>query len=75
MVQGEVGTKLVRLLYFVGAGSISLLPFPLYFRLLLICTKGINLWRDYERKAAATNRAEMPPQTPAKMVNGPDAAV
>ncbi|RWW23974.1 hypothetical protein GW17_00011748 [Ensete ventricosum] len=34
MVQGEVGTKLVRLLYFVGAGSISLLPFPLYFRLL-----------------------------------------
>ncbi|RRT79486.1 hypothetical protein B296_00019059 [Ensete ventricosum] len=61
MVQGEVGTKLVRLLYFVGAG--------------IICTKGINLWRDYERKAAATNRAEMPPQTPAKMVNGPDAAV
>ncbi|URE43853.1 Mitochondrial 2-oxoglutarate malate carrier [Musa troglodytarum] len=72
MVQGEVGTKLVRLLYFVGAGSISLLP--LHLRLIFICTKGINLWRDYERKAAATNRAETAPQTPAKMVNGPDAA-
>ncbi|URE43855.1 Mitochondrial 2-oxoglutarate malate carrier [Musa troglodytarum] len=32
MVQGEVGTKLVRLLYFVGAGSISLLP--LHLRLI-----------------------------------------
>ncbi|KAG1330277.1 hypothetical protein COCNU_02G002450 [Cocos nucifera] len=51
MVSDEVGTKLVRFLYFVGAG--------------VICTKGINLWRDYERKAAM--EAAETPQAPAEM--------
>ncbi|KAM0939629.1 hypothetical protein DsansV1_C20g0165471 [Dioscorea sansibarensis] len=54
MVSEEVASKLVRFLYFVGAG--------------VICTKGINLWRDYERKAA-TKAAEAP-ETPVEMVNG-----
>ncbi|PIA24714.1 hypothetical protein AQUCO_73100002v1 [Aquilegia coerulea] len=35
----EAGAKLVRLLWFVGAGVIT--------------TTSINLWRDYERKSAA----------------------
>ncbi|KAL8507635.1 hypothetical protein ACS0TY_018248 [Phlomoides rotata] len=34
----EVGPKLVRLLYFVGAG--------------VVCTAGINKWKDLERKWA-----------------------
>ncbi|XP_010925624.1 uncharacterized protein [Elaeis guineensis] len=51
MVSEEVGTKLVRFLYFVGAG--------------VICTKGINLWRDYERKAAM--KTAETPQAPAEM--------
>ncbi|OAY66762.1 hypothetical protein ACMD2_26146 [Ananas comosus] len=42
MAGDEVGVKLVRFLYFVGAG--------------VICTKAINLWRDYER-----NRRSPPP--------------
>ncbi|PON98460.1 hypothetical protein TorRG33x02_056940 [Trema orientale] len=34
---GPAGPKLVRLLYFVGAG--------------FICAIGINKWRDYQRKS------------------------
>ncbi|KAL0906078.1 hypothetical protein M5K25_024540 [Dendrobium thyrsiflorum] len=50
MVNEEVGSKLVRLLYFVGAG--------------VICTKGINLWRDHEQKAALkAAEASSPAQT------------
>ncbi|WOL02085.1 hypothetical protein Cni_G10804 [Canna indica] len=63
MVSEEVGTKLVRFLYFVGAG--------------IICTKGINLWRDYERKTTAVNSevtSQTTPQTPTEMVNAPGAA-
>ncbi|KAH7657770.1 hypothetical protein IHE45_17G043900 [Dioscorea alata] len=55
MVSEEVASKLVRFLYFVGAG--------------MICTKGINLWRDYEHKAAMKAAAEAP-ETPVEMVNG-----
>ncbi|KAG6506386.1 hypothetical protein ZIOFF_031709 [Zingiber officinale] len=58
MAAEEVGNKFVRLLYFVGAG--------------LICTKGINLWRDYERKAAAVTTEETirtMPEAPEGMVN------
>ncbi|PKA51656.1 hypothetical protein AXF42_Ash003023 [Apostasia shenzhenica] len=55
MVSEEVGNKLLRFLYFVGAG--------------VICTKGINLWREHEHKAAL-NSAEGSPQKPAEMVNG-----
>ncbi|GMN54362.1 hypothetical protein TIFTF001_023496 [Ficus carica] len=36
-VAGPAGPKLVRLLYFVGAG--------------FICTVGINKWRDFQRKS------------------------
>ncbi|EXB22357.1 hypothetical protein L484_004350 [Morus notabilis] len=34
---GPAGPKLVRLLYFVGAG--------------FICVVGINKWRDFQRKS------------------------
>ncbi|OAY84392.1 hypothetical protein ACMD2_02065 [Ananas comosus] len=63
MAGDEVGVKLVRFLYFVGAG--------------VICTKAINLWRDYERKqeiaAAAAEMGESPP-TPQELVGGGPAA-
>ncbi|KAG0502379.1 hypothetical protein HPP92_002451 [Vanilla planifolia] len=52
MVNEEVGSKLVRLLYFVGAG--------------VICTKGINLWREYEQKAAL-KAAKASVQEPSEM--------
>ncbi|KAL5226389.1 hypothetical protein ABZP36_014654 [Zizania latifolia] len=37
---GEASSKLLRFLYFVGAG--------------VICTKAINTYRDYERKQEAS---------------------
>ncbi|KAL6626942.1 hypothetical protein ACP70R_030668 [Stipagrostis hirtigluma subsp. patula] len=37
---GEASTKLLRFLYFVGAG--------------VICTKAINTYRDYEHKKEAS---------------------
>ncbi|MQL97889.1 hypothetical protein Taro_030587 [Colocasia esculenta] len=61
MVSEEVGTKLVRFLYFVGAG--------------VICTAGINMWRDLERKSALQKAAEAASEEPAPVSNGPAAAV
>ncbi|KAF3326835.1 hypothetical protein FCM35_KLT08465 [Carex littledalei] len=50
MVSDEVGTKLARILYFVGAG--------------VICTKAINMWREYEHKQAIEEAAEKLKGTP-----------
>ncbi|KMZ75227.1 hypothetical protein ZOSMA_117G00450 [Zostera marina] len=50
MPNQQVGSKLVRFIYFVGAG--------------FICTAAINKWRELENKAAikkALESAESPP--------------
>ncbi|KAL0353842.1 UNVERIFIED_CONTAM: hypothetical protein Sradi_2291300 [Sesamum radiatum] len=41
----EVAPKLVRLLYFVGAG--------------VLCTAGINKWKDLERKAMIQKQQQL----------------
>ncbi|CAA6665632.1 unnamed protein product [Spirodela intermedia] len=44
MASEEVSTKLLRFLSFAGAG--------------VVCTAGINMWRDLERKAALQKAVE-----------------
>ncbi|OVA02094.1 hypothetical protein BVC80_1261g9 [Macleaya cordata] len=43
MAGGEAGSKVVRLVAFLGAG--------------VICTSAINLWRDFERKKVTQQTA------------------
>jgi hypothetical protein len=75
MVREEVGSKIVRFLYFSGAGGnlinlffFSLLFNPLiralivnlieYFVATVVCTKAINMWREYEHKQAIAEAAK-----------------
>ncbi|KAK9269528.1 hypothetical protein L1049_001304 [Liquidambar formosana] len=55
MVAEEGGPKLVRLLYFVGAG--------------FICTAAINKWRDLERKSIQQQKEDPLLKKPANTVH------
>ncbi|XP_027344059.1 uncharacterized protein LOC113856442 [Abrus precatorius] len=47
-VSGPAGPKLLRLIYFIGAG--------------VICTAAINKWREYERKTIIQQRLQQQQQ-------------
>ncbi|XP_022872603.1 uncharacterized protein LOC111391587 [Olea europaea var. sylvestris] len=57
----EVGPKLARLLYFVGAG--------------FLCTAAINKWRDWERKSTIQKQQQFNGQTLKNQSNGVQKAI
>ncbi|MED6158716.1 hypothetical protein PIB30_035340 [Stylosanthes scabra] len=61
-VSGPAGPKVLRLLYFIGAG--------------VICTVGINKWRDYERKTLIHQQKQLKTNAVAvESHTSPDSAV
>ncbi|KAK7279845.1 hypothetical protein RJT34_24904 [Clitoria ternatea] len=48
-ISGPPGPKLLRLIYFVGAG--------------VICTVAINKWRDYEKKTTIQQQQQQVAET------------
>ncbi|KAK7309448.1 hypothetical protein RJT34_06189 [Clitoria ternatea] len=48
-ISGPPGPKLIRLIYFVGAG--------------VICTAAINKWRDYEKKTIIQQQQQQAAET------------
>ncbi|CDP06022.1 unnamed protein product [Coffea canephora] len=57
----EVGPKLVRFLYFIGAG--------------FVCTAAINKWRDLERKANIQKQQKELLENPSPNSHGVQSAV
>ncbi|KAH7512661.1 hypothetical protein FEM48_Zijuj12G0114600 [Ziziphus jujuba var. spinosa] len=54
---GPAGPKLVRLLYFLGAGYLLNL-----FRFSVICVASINKWRDLQRKSMVLQQQQQQQQ-------------